>query len=116
MAELRTWGQRRAHHAVWEGAGQQPDSWLPLYIRKLDCGCLVDDLSDSEIWEPCMAHEADGHLAAISEQDSVHVARCLVLTCGWREDWFKEADAVGAAQQHWLDTRAQAATGVAGSS
>jgi hypothetical protein len=106
VAVLRTWGLRRMYHRIRrEAAGHPEEDWQPLGIRKLGCGCFVDDFSDGVIWEPCMAHEGDGHLAAVSEQDGLHVARCLVVTCPWTETWLRESDAVGAAQQHWLMTR-----------
>lgn len=104
MAELRTWTHRHGYHLVWEDDGGHPAGWVPLGIRKLACGCFVDDYSDGVIWEPCMAHEGDGHLACISEQDGMHVARCIVLICPWREDHFHEVDAVNAAQTHWRKT------------
>jgi hypothetical protein len=102
--QLRTWRHRHDYHEVWEGGGH-PRGWVPLGIRKLDCGCFVDDFSDGVIWEPCMAHEGEGHMSAISDQDGMHVARCLVVVCPWQETWMYETDAVGAAQKHWRETR-----------
>lgn len=107
-----TWDLRRSYHAVWDvspGPG-----WIPFGLRRLGCGCVVDDFSNGMTWEPCMAHEGDGHLAAISDQDGLHVARCLVLTCPWQQSWMHEGDAISAAQEHWRGTSGQTAGESAG--
>lgn len=104
MAETRTWSGRHGYHWTWEHVHGKPRDWMPLYIRRLACGCYVDDLSDGAIWEPCMAHEGEGHLAVLSEQDGLHVARCLVLICDWQTSLLWEVDAISAAQEHWRRT------------
>jgi hypothetical protein len=86
---------------TWEHA-----RWHPWGVGQLSCGCWWDVIA-GRMWEPCMTHEGDGHLAAIStDQDGgVVVARCLVLTCGWQASLARENWAVQAAQEHWQETR-----------
>jgi hypothetical protein len=103
---LHTWSGRHRFHEVWTRT---------LSVHALACGCLVDTYN-GQIWEPCMAHEADGHLAVIIETDGMHVARCLVLRCGWQETHIREIDTVRAAQAHWRGTREQKAGAGSGSS
>jgi hypothetical protein len=91
---------------VWHKLSGTLD-WMPMYLRTLDCGCMVDDLADGMMWKPCMAHEGDGHLCVISEQDGMWVVRCLVLVCRFSQTRAYEADAVGAAQGHWQETAGQ---------
>jgi hypothetical protein len=99
---------RPRRQQTWPHPG--PGGWRPLGVFQApgDCGCWIDGYRDGELWEPCMAHEGEGHLSAISpDQDGgVTVARCLVRTCGWRESWAQEGWAVAAAQKHWQETRA----------
>lgn len=94
--QIRTW-QRRTDAA-------------PPGVSRLRCGCRWDGYAD-RMWQPCMTHEGEGHLAVVSvgqgPDGSASVARCLVLTCDWRTEQAQEAWAVAAAQQHWTDTRAQ---------
>jgi hypothetical protein len=79
---------------------------VPPGVYRLGCGCWRDGYSD-RMWEPCMAHEGEGHLAVIStDQDGgVSVARCLVHECRWRTEQGREAWAVAAAREHWEATR-----------
>ncbi|HEX8321571.1 hypothetical protein [Longimicrobium sp.] len=94
-----------AARRTWQHRGGQ--DWRPLFITRLDCGCWIDSMATPvRMWEPCMAHEADGHLAAISDDDGMTVARCLVRDCKWTVREFYESVAVRAAQDHWQDTRA----------
>jgi hypothetical protein len=95
----RTWDVFREAVAQW------PPGWMPIGLAREDCGCLTDRLSGSRMWRPCMAHESEGHVAVISEVDGMHVARCLVLACPWSETRQWEHDAIGAAQEHWRQTR-----------
>lgn len=77
----------------------------PLGVYRRPCGCWWDGVGD-RMWEPCVAHEADGHLSVISpDQDGVAVARCLVRDCAWQESWAVEEWAVQAAVRHWDATR-----------
>lgn len=80
------------------------DAGGPFGARQLECGCWVDLISGS-MREPCMAHEGEGHLSAISEQDALWAVRCLVGICPWGETWAREDWAVAAAQKHWDETR-----------
>jgi hypothetical protein len=111
--QLRTWSRAREMEKVW-AEGDHTEGWIPFGYQRLMCGCLVDTFTRNEMRRPCMAHEGDGHIAAISEQDGVHVARCLVAVCPWVESRAWENDAISAAQGHWRDTSAQTAVGAAG--
>lgn len=105
-AERRTWDLRHTYHETWIGVGSPP-SWLQPGMEQRACGCLTDLMDGGRIWEPCMAHEGDGHLSVISEQqDGMFVARCLVIRCPWVVHHFSEVTATGAAQQHWIETAA----------
>lgn len=112
MAE-HTWDRARALEKVWAD-GDHTAGWIPFGYQRLICGCLVDTFMGHEMRRPCMAHEGDGHVSAISEQDGMHVARCLVLVCPWQGSWAWESDAVSAAQGHWRSTRTQTAVESAG--
>jgi hypothetical protein len=112
VAVLRTWSRAREMVQVWAESHQA--GWIPFGYALLECGCLVDTFTREEMRRPCVAHEGEGHLAAISEQDGLHVARCLVMVCPWSESWVWENDAIGAAQKHWRETRTQAAVESAG--
>jgi hypothetical protein len=93
----RTWSRR------------EPGDWLPLGVVRLGCGCRWDTLAE-RIWEPCVTHEAEGHLSAISAgADGRTVLRCLVRDCSMRDVFLVELSAVLAAQDHWRDTRGHAA-------
>jgi hypothetical protein len=94
---------------TWEHAGSG-EPWHPLFSIRLACGCWVDGIG-SRIWEPCMAHEGEGHVSAVS----VYVgggatARCLVRDCRWRHEAWTEAAAVSEAQDHWVQTRRSGAS------
>jgi hypothetical protein len=83
------------------------DGWHPLFVGQLTCGCWQDGI-DLRIWEPCMAHEGEGHLSALSDaDDGTTIARCLVLDCRWVTTRADGMDAVRAAQDHWASTRAE---------
>lgn len=82
---------------------QAPGAWRPLGVHRLSCGCWWDGYGD-RMWEPCMAHEGEGHLSVISESDGLAVVRCLV--CRFTETWAQQSRAAGRAQEHWSDTRA----------
>lgn len=105
--EQRTWDLRHAYHSTWTAAMASPLAGM----GQQGCGCLVDIINNGRIWEPCMAHEGQGHLAVISEQDGMFVARCLVLICDWKITEMWETTATEAAQQHWRDTAGTAADG-----
>lgn len=95
---------RRGTRRTWTHPGEQ--AWRPLFVVRQPCGCWTDELAEGRMWEPCMAHEADGHLSAISEDSGgMAVARCLVGVCDWQESWAQEDWAVRAAVRHWEDTR-----------
>jgi hypothetical protein len=98
-------GMRR----TWSHPG--PGAWRPLFVVRLACGCWVDTLLADRMWEPCMAHETEGHLSVLStgQADGVTVARCLVSVCPWQESWAQEIWAVDAAVRHWEETRSGAA-------
>jgi hypothetical protein len=102
--EGRTWSQARGLHEAWDATGGQ--GWLPFGLERDGCGCIRNRFNGGVIWEPCMAHESDGHLCAISEEKdpAMHVARCLVLACRFEDRRFHESDAITAAQQHWRET------------
>lgn len=77
----------------------------PGYMVRQDCGCWWDTLG-ARIWEPCMAHEGEGHLSVISVYETGGaVARCLAGDCGWTVEVWTEYQAVAEAQQHWVETR-----------
>lgn len=104
MTARRTWSGAREIRAVWRES-HTPD-WIPFGYAVLACGCLVDTFYGDEMREPCMAHEGEGHVSALSEgEDGMHVARCLVLACPWGESHVWESDAISAAQAHWRKTR-----------
>jgi len=120
--QQHTWDRSDTVMAGWEMSNKAAGgdgTWLPLGFLRQDCGCVVDQFSGEEhqMWRPCVAHEGEGHLSALSgPEDGVYIARCLVLTCPWRDQRFWENDAITAAQQHWADTRTQTAGQAAGSS
>jgi hypothetical protein len=88
---------------TWDRSGQQ----RPWDVYRADCGCWHAVLG-ARIWEPCMAHQGEGHLCVLSAGDGgVWVARCLVSECAWRTSWAQEDWAVVAAQEHWQATRAR---------
>lgn len=102
--QQRTWDPARALREHWREAKQTP-GWIPFGYALKACGCLVDTFSNGAMREPCMAHESEGHLSALSEADGSHVARCLVLSCGWQETHMWAGEAISAAQRHWRETR-----------
>lgn len=104
----RTWDARHRFAAVWRASGLGPDQ-SGAGLARAACGCVQDLYSGGRTWEPCMAHETDGHLSVVSEQDGVHVARCLVLRCDWRATQVTPEAAVEAAQAHWRQTAADGA-------
>lgn len=82
-----------------------PGDWRPLGVYRRSCGCWWDSYGN-RMWEPCHAHEAEGHLSVITTTDSgISVARCLVGECGWTESWARDTWAVDAARGHWAGTR-----------
>lgn len=91
-------------------AWQHRQTAEPPGVYRLACGCRWDGYAD-RMWEPCMTHQAEGHLSVLSEgqgpDGGAWVARCLVLECRWSTEQAREAWASAAAQQHWRDTRAQ---------
>lgn len=97
MRRPRTWDGR--HRTRTDLGG-----WGLVGVWQAPCGCWTDTIGH-EIWEPCPAHEGDGHLAEIGEEDGLWVARCLVAGCRWQASLAGAVDAVTAAQQHWRDTR-----------
>jgi hypothetical protein len=92
--QQRTWDHRRGIRMDLDGAGG---------LLALACGCRVDYM-DGGTWEPCRAHEGQGHLSAISEQDGAWIACCLVGRCGWRVTLAYEWLAQDAAVSHWNNT------------
>lgn len=111
-APMHTWDQSRLAEAQWSKAPHLGDGWIPLGFERQACGCLVDTFRTREVqgqtepmmWRPCMAHEGEGHLSVLSEQDGMSVAVCLVGTCGWKAARYWTNDAIQAAQQHWMAT------------
>lgn len=94
VSERRTW-------AHMDGT----ESWRPMFIRPLGCGCLWDEIA-ARVWEPCMAHESEGHVSAVSVyEDGSAVWRCLAGDCKAGEQAFTEAAAIEDAKQHWAQTR-----------
>ena len=87
---------------TWARRGHNP--WSPFGVVRQACGCRWDNLA-GRMWEPCRAHEAEGHLSAVTERDGLVRARCLVRDCDWGTDVASEWSAVLAAQDHWTDTR-----------
>jgi hypothetical protein len=122
VAEQHTWNRADGLLDGWAEANKAAGgdgTWLPLGFQTLACGCVVDTFTaqENQMWRPCVAHEGEGHLSALSgPEDGVYIARCLVLACPWRDQRFWENDAITAAQQHWMETRAQMAGQAAGSS
>ena len=89
---------------TWEHASGG-DPWHPLFSVRLACGCWLDGIG-SRVWEPCMAHESEGHVSAVSVYDDGRsVARCLAGPCRWTVEVFTEAAAIAEAQGHWVETR-----------
>lgn len=93
----RTWPPRRGPH-----------DYRPLGVQSLECGCWVDSWN-LRMWEPCPAHEPEGHVAVIGKGQvaagSFFVARCLNPACTWVAREFYVAVAQSMAQDHWAQTR-----------
>lgn len=96
----------RLYARTWPHARAPQRLWTVLGVVDLECGCRWDTLSD-RMWEPCMTHEAEGHLSALSEdaERGLVVARCLVGECDWGTSQVSEYAVVLAAQEHWSTTR-----------
>lgn len=97
---------RRRSRRTWAHPGEK--AWRPLGVQRRECGCWWDIFGD-RMWEPCVVHEAEGHLSGISPgEDGLTVVRCLVGVCPWQESWAQEHWAAQAAVRHWEETRAAA--------